>query len=368
MKIPTSPGRGERGEVSTSTHQPTGTAPVRAYAQHQPPHQRKRRPGKKGSRLAEARRLGAEPVRLRPSGSEAESVLCDVLGITDFPTAAESHARLAALSPKQNTEALAGTWLRVALTGLAREDTTGQSALALLGMGTGKARERALLRRVFDQLAVIPHEGVTAFCAIQTLCRNRLHTRIDWSMLRRGLVLILHRPELQRELRTYGLGRSSEAIFGVLRGAFNTLPDLIVATRLHTEMPAAEMALISCELTHLECSLEASADIAAGRVLHDAGELVLHHRSGGGKRRPELCLSFRHSDGVLSFLPDVRGSRRLSPSTVRSMRKFVRSYQGPAISGDLAAHSQSQHLCHLVGLEVRNGRGYLLRQHQESQS
>jgi hypothetical protein len=214
-------------------------------------------------------------------------------------------------------------------------------------------------REVLTLASSLPREAAIAFRTVSSLCFVRLRADVDWPLLRRGSVELTRLPHLRNQLVHYGRGGAIGSVFGLLSRAFQRLP-LWRRQQVGSGAIRASDAGKACwELAHLNGTVDAAADLAAGRLLHDAGHLLLHYRLAASQAQAALCLSFRQPDGVMSVLPDRNGGRRLGPSSVRSMRAYVRAYSGPPMSGKLSRHG-GERLARLVGLTVKGGRGYLL--------
>jgi hypothetical protein len=228
-----------------------------------------------------------------------------------------------------------------------------------LGEVLSLERRPQVPREVLTLASSLPREAAIAFRTVSSLCFVRLRADVDWPLLRRGIVELTRLPHLQNQLVHYGRGGAIGSVFGLLSRAFQRLP-LWRRQQVGSGAIRASDAGKACwELAHLNGTMDAAADLAAGRLLHDAGHLLLHYRLAASQAQAALCLSFRQSDGVMSVLPDRNGGRRLGPSSVRSMRAYVRAYSGPPMSGKLSRHG-GEPLARLVGLTVRDGRGYLL--------
>jgi len=214
-------------------------------------------------------------------------------------------------------------------------------------------------REVADLASSLPREAAIAFRTVSSLCFVQLRADADWPLLRRGVVELTRLPRLREQLTDYGRGGAIGSVFGLLSSAFLRLP---VWRRLQVcsgAIRASDAGKACWELAHLNATMDAAADLAAGRLLHDAGQLLLHYRLADSQAQAALCLSSRRPDGVVSILPERNGGRRLGPSSVRSMRAFASAYSGPPMSGKLSRHG-GEPLARLVGLTVRDGRGYLL--------
>lgn len=206
----------------------------------------------------------------------------------------------------------------------------------------------------------LPREAAIAFRTVSSLCFVQLRADADWPLLRRGIVELTRLPRLQGQLIHYGRGGVSGSVFCLLSGAFQRLPIWRQQQVRSGAISEPDAGRACWELAHLNGTIGAAADLAAGHLLHDAGQLVLHHLRKGAQQQPELLLSFRQSDGVMTCLPERNGGgRRLGASSVRSMRAFVRSYSGPPMSGKLSRY-RGEPLARLVGLAVRGDRGFLL--------
>ena len=206
----------------------------------------------------------------------------------------------------------------------------------------------------------LPREAAIALRTVISLCSVRLTADADWPLLRRGIVELTRLPRLQGQLIHHGRGGVSGSVFCHLSIAFQRLPMWRQQQVRSGAISAPDAGRACWELAHLNGTIGAAADLAAGHLLHDAGQLVLHYRRKSSKQQPELFLSFRQSDGVMTCLPERNGGgRRLGPSSVRSMRAFIRAYSGPPLSGKLSRF-RGEPLARLVGLAVQGGRGFLL--------
>lgn len=276
------------------------------------------------------------------------------LFLPDSPQPAYSPSTL---PPREVTEGLAATWLMV---------------MEAAGRETAECADRALRG--------LPSDVATAVAAVLSAATLRMTQYLDWGYIEAGFVELTRLRHLQADLAGYGKHTASETVFNVLAGALQALPE-----RGRQEIDAgltsqAEALLVGYRLGRLLEHIDTSGDIAAGRLLHDAGGLVMHYRHStlGRQADAELCLSFRSDCGFLSFLPDPSGglgllvspggtgtyeaaasSGALSPAAVRSMRRFVTGYRGVPMDGEISPHTRAARLCSLIGLEVREGRGYL---------
>jgi hypothetical protein len=215
-------------------------------------------------------------------------------------------------------------------------------------------------REVLALASSLPREAAIAFRTVSSLCFVRLRADVDWPLLRRGIVELTRLPRLQEQLADYGREGAIGSVFGLLSGGFLRLPVWRRQQVRSGAIRASDAGKACWELAHLNGTLDAAADLAADRLLYDAGQLLLHYRLAASQAQAALLLSFRQADGVMTVLPERNdGGRRLGPSAVRSMRAFVRAYSGPPMSGKLSRHG-GEPLARLVGLTVRDGRGFLL--------
>jgi hypothetical protein len=174
------------------------------------------------------------------------------------------------------------------------------------------------------------------------------------------LVWLTQAPELQDNLLRYGqreTNRPFSLIHGLIDAGHRVCRSHVQAWQRHPRL--LDIADQIKAFSHLDCHLDAAADIAAGRCVHDAGQLVLHRRRRDEDDNDcqELCLSFRSADGCLSFFP--RKGERLQSEAVRSMRAFVSSYRGETLSGTISPHPMAARVCRLAGLRLDGGRGVL---------
>lgn len=221
-------------------------------------------------------------------------------------------------------------------------------------------QRRQAPREVLALASTLPREAAIALRTVSSLCSVQLRADADWPLLRRGIVELTRLPRLQGQLIHYGRGGLSGSVLCVLSGVFLRLPMWRKQQVESGAISAPDAGRACWELAHLDCTIDAAANLAAGHLLHDAGQLVLHYRRKSSKQQPELFLSFRQSNGVMTCLPERNGGgRRLGPSSVRSMRAFIRAYSGPPLSGTLSRF-RGEPLARLVGLSVQGGRGFLL--------
>ena len=302
-----------------------------------------------GGRLAAAKALG-QGHRVGARFDFGEALRHSGLGAALDASPAEvvaADALLASLPPGRQTTVLAMGWIST-IFGASRSPQTSESS-------------RRALRETLDLIPTLPKEAAIAFAAVNGICSLRLQADVDWLLLRRGIVELTRLPHLQRQLAQYGRGGGGgRSIYNLLAGSFAQLPLRGPAQIDNGAISASDAVRALVELAHLEATVDSAADLAAGRLLHDAGQLLLHYRRANTQAGAELCLSFRHADGVTTFFPDPDGGHTLATSAVRSMRTFVRSYSGPPMSGELSPHSKAERLARLVGLAVKGRRGHLL--------
>lgn len=215
-------------------------------------------------------------------------------------------------------------------------------------------------REVLALASSLPREAAIALRTVSSLCSVQLRADADWPLLRRGIVELTRLPHLQGQLIHYGRGGLSGSVFCHLSSAFLQLPLWRLQQVGSGAISASDAEKACWELAHLHCTIDGAANLAAGHLLHDAGQLVLHYRRISSRMEAELFLSFRQPDGVMTCLPERNGGGcRLGPSSVRSMRAFIRAYSGPPLSGKLSQF-RGEPLARLVGLAVQGGRGFLL--------
>jgi hypothetical protein len=181
----------------------------------------------------------------------------------------------------------------------------------------------------------------------------------DWWRLRKNTLAITDCAELRKDLEHYAKKiHGNGDIFRFLSGPVQAMPETLPQAVSRGEISAKAAATYALYMGFCMGHIDAAADLCAGRVLHETKHLVLHYRYAKKQRDAELCLSFRSDDGFLSFYPFNR-VHKLSASCVRSMRSFVRSYCGPLMAGELSPHNEAARLCRLIGLQVRDGYGFL---------
>lgn len=137
---------------------------------------------------------------------------------------------------------------------------------------------------------------------------------------------------------------------------------MLAGDRLSIDTPGSKehfsKQVYASYLTLMMETIKAASNIAAGRLLHDAGDLVLHYIDASTIEDSELCLSRRLKDGTLTFqrvvgLPPVR------LSAIKSMRAFIRRYKGPRLAGKFTDHPMSERLCNLVGIKTVGNHGVI---------
>jgi len=253
-----------------------------------------------------------------------------------------------------------------------REGTTpNQAAFCVLldtwSKGLGLTNPAETIDVISHALTAVDNPGELAalFGALGALAystrQDPVMLTLDLEEALASLLALTSRLNLQGALRGYGQRLPNQQPFSAINGlkSLHERRLLELAPGWHDHPRAGEIVDRIQVLGHIDCHLDAAADIAAGRCVHDAGQLVLHRRArdADDKHNRELCLSFRSADGCLSFFP--RKGERLKPEAVRSMRAFVSSYSGETLSGTISPHPMAARVCRLAGLRVEGGRGVL---------
>ena len=220
----------------------------------------------------------------------------------------------------------------------------------------------AEMKRVFLELALIPQSIAKGFMSFQGVTMLRLIPNHDWPGLRQFVIDLAAAPALQEGLKPFGLGSRTDApglkLFGVMNGAGRRWAQRFAMEVTSKVLSERDAHFIAGQFLPINDHIESAADLACGRVLCDAGGLVLHYRQAERLQDAELCLSFRSPDGLLSFFP-TNYSAPVSPQAVRTLRRFVADYKGPKMAGKISNHPQAARLCRLIGLTIRNGHGFL---------
>jgi hypothetical protein len=266
-------------------------------------------------------------------------------GIEALPSKKESDAFISKLSPSQFTK-YAGRIYTQLIT--ANIDGLDAESLSL-----------------FVDLKIISPQFFEAFSEYQAFCMFRQPGRHDLALLRRHIVSLAQIPEFAVGLKAFGLGPDARGrgrtlyrlMNGSMLGAGQHLKCSVLEDKLSKE---AFVSIVQFWLLAGD-HVESAGDIAAGRVLCDAGELVLHYRRAERLHDAELCLSHRAADGLLHFNPDPEAPS-ISASAIRKLRAFVRQYKGPKMAGKISDHPGAPRLCRAIGLQTKQGYGFLQEQ------
>jgi hypothetical protein len=124
------------------------------------------------------------------------------------------------------------------------------------------------------------------------------------------------------------------------------LPGRMQTARAQGLMNAKDLYLYAINQAAIADHIEQQGNLAQGRLLFDAGALVLSYTSGY-----ELCLSFRSKVGFLSHYPVAQ--MRCLHSSVKQMRNYINHYDGRKFCGHISSHASAARLCKLVGLKVQ---------------
>lgn len=240
-------------------------------------------------------------------------------------------------------------------------------SIAASGADQLAPRPKANLQRILR----LPRELCTAFSEIIGCTFVVIHPNHDWNRLRSQAILLgssdfLCKGFIDYAKNNHGSQEVGMAMMGLISGAFTQLPEkvrLLASKRLLT---FEDFSALVDRVTLIESHLNAVCDLAAGRVLCDANQLVLHYRGNGPITDAELCLSYRAPDGLLSFFPTTSSSHP-PVKAVQSIRAFVESYKGPTMAGEISPHRNAMRLCSLCGLDISHGHGFL-RPHRRTGS
>lgn len=270
------------------------------------------------------------------------SFLDSIGGNDSLPSQAEADALLDHLSPGQFTQMIGVTYA------------------SILQHSTEQIDKRS--RNAVSDLAKLTFVGFAMFTEYQGFCCLRTSAKHDFLSLRRSVVALTKLPQYQEGLRAFGIGNGATGrgldIYRLMKGSM-----VGAAVNLKSAIEARDL---SCEEAStvaafwLLCGdhVENAASVAAGHVLCDAGELVLHYRQAERLEDAELCLSHRAADGLLHFYP-VHESKALPISAIRKIRAFVSQYKGPRMAGEISDHPNAARLCRAIGLTIRDGHGFL---------
>lgn len=113
--------------------------------------------------------------------------------------------------------------------------------------------------------------------------------------------------------------------------------------------------------THLACS----GIVAAGKVLHRSGSLILGDsaKSRNPDEKGERLWLFRERPDGVYATSVFHGHEPLRPSEIKDMRKWVNSYRGRKMRGKISAltFSDSRKICQSIGLTISGSDAYLGR-------
>ncbi len=313
----------------------------------------------RSTRHTESKRLAQRHQRQRDSyassitrGATVDVRPCiDALGgIESFPSLEEADARIRDLSPRQFTKLM------------------GFSYATLIATCSDQLDPKS--RRILSDICAISSELFCAFTEYQGFCMFRLSPLHDWARLRQHVISLTDIPQFADGLRAFGSGPGPAgrgmALYSMMTGSMLGAAFNLTSALSEGGLSQAEAWPITQFWLLVGDHVDNAADIAAGRVLCDAGELVLHYRHAERLKDAELCLSHRAADGLLHFHPDPAVS--LVPvGAIRKLRKFVHQYKGSTMAGKISEHPAAARLCRAIGLTVRNDHGFLIpRQPQAS--
>lgn len=215
---------------------------------------------------------------------------------------------------------------------------------------------------VLDFLGEIDGKVFDAFCMLQGLANVKILEGFNPLFARKSILEFAKTPELQKGFKLYGQGAGEQEIevtcIRFFQGAVIGFGHQLGQARQH--MDDIMFKAMASQLMEMGDHIENSASLAAGHILCDAGDLVLHWK-GSDSLKPvdrELCLSRRSSDGMLSFFEPVL-QKAPSISSIKKLKEFVRSYDGPKMLGEISPHKKAAKLCRAIGLSVRHGYGFL---------
>lgn len=221
---------------------------------------------------------------------------------------------------------------------------------------------RDVIYPVLDFLGQVNVEAFNAFCMISGLANVRFAEGFNPLFAREAILEFSKTPELQKGLKLYGQGIGKQEIelicVSLFEGSIIGFSKQLGEAREHIDEQTFNA--MAYQLFLMGDHIESSASLAAGHTLCDAGDLVLHWK-GSDSLKPadrELCLSRRASDGMLSFFEPFE-EKAPSISSIKKLREFVRSYDGPKMLGEISPHPKAEKLCRAIGLSVRHGYGFL---------
>ena len=232
-------------------------------------------------------------------------------------------------------------------------------SIAASGAGQLAPKPRANLQRILK----LPRELRTAFSEIIGCTSVVIHPNHDWNRLRSQAILLgssdfLYKGFIDYAKSNHGSQEVGMAMMGLINGALTQLPEKVGLLASERLLAFEDFSVLVDQVTLIESHLNAVCDLAAGRVLCDANQLVLHYRGNGPITDAELCLSYRAPDGLLSFFPTTPSSHP-PIKAVQSIRAFIKSYKGQTMAGEISRHRNALRLCALCGLDISHGHGFL---------
>ena len=186
---------------------------------------------------------------------------------------------------------------------------------------------------------------------------------LDWESLQRDIVLIVNNNNMHRALVDWDNGLMSLNPLSYFFANFSGIVQAMLPQQLQTYLykkliTEQECMQIVTQFSVLFDYLSTVADVEGCRVLYQTDDLILHHRKPGNGSLGELCLSFIQDNGFMSFFP-LTTSKKVKPSSIKTMRAYVSSYKGPEYYGDISPHPDSKRLCSLINLKIRQNKAYL---------
>jgi hypothetical protein len=219
----------------------------------------------------------------------------------------------------------------------------------------------------------LPRDFVSAFIRLFGHCIIQARQFEDWDQIAKDLHTITTGKENIKALATwpYAVDRpvsSGEcdprhACYALLQGVTNMTLEKgmcwehnLLATSCLKDHKHIIVNAIPDHLISISC-------IEAGFLLHRSGSLYLFDQACDRERekgRETLWLTRLRPDGIYAMGPMAQ-VERLRPSEIKGMRKFVLSYTGPRILGELnpGRERDAGRLCKAIGLTVDGKRAWI---------
>jgi hypothetical protein len=244
-----------------------------------------------------------------------------------------------------------------------------QVANTIAAMWMLQIKQEGLSEQVARAINMIVREGEDVFIAVARLLGLSFLCPIptlNWRALQKDAVFIISKPNMFKALSYWDNDLIEMNPLSYFFANFTGLVHRAMPQRLKKFHENGLVQEKDCQYTAIQFAIlndyfGTMADVAGLRVHFKTDDLMLHYRrpDPDNNNFGELCLSFIQDDGFTSFFPLDRG-KKIKPSSIKRMKKFVSSYKGPEFHGPLSPHKDSRDLCEAIGLKIKGDKGFLV--------